>query len=273
MSLDPRLTPMRGDIALAGWEDRVDAQSFVPGVARAVVAPVLDLRSEREATGLATQLIYGEIFNVFEVRDGLALGQSKTDGYVGYVSADGLGDPVASNGTVTALFAQLYPEPSIKSVPMGMVPWQSAVQVSGDGPFAAMSNGYLCRQHLNGVATDWVTEAGRLLGAPYLWGGRSPFGLDCSALVQLALAALGVAAPRDSDMQMDALGDMLPDSAELKRGDLIFWKGHVGIMEDADTLLHATAHWMAVVREPLAPAIARIAAAGDGPVLARKRIS
>ena len=120
--------------------------------------------------------------------------------------------------------------------------------------------------------TDWVAEAERFLGVGYVWGGRSSWGLDCSALVQLARQAAGFECPRDSDMQAEGLGRTLPDQAPLQRGDLIFWKGHVGIMSSAETLLHANAHHMAVTTEPLAEAIQRIEAAGDGQVTRRARL-
>jgi cell wall-associated NlpC family hydrolase len=128
------------------------------------------------------------------------------------------------------------------------------------------------RAHLAPVAGDFVAQAERFLGAPYLWGGRSARGIDCSALVQLALLAAGREAPRDSDMQAALLGTELPARAALRRGDLVFWKGHVGIMRDRDTLIHANAHHMAVAAEPFGPAAARIAAAGGGPVTGRRRL-
>jgi cell wall-associated NlpC family hydrolase len=126
--------------------------------------------------------------------------------------------------------------------------------------------------HITPRPGDAVDHAERFLGVPYLWGGRSAAGLDCSALVQLAFAAAGIAAPRDSDMQASLLGEALPESEPLRRGDLVFWRGHVGIVADGRLLVHANAHHMAVVREPLAEVEARVAQAGGGPVTGRRRL-
>lgn len=273
MDLDQRVTPARGDLAAKGWEDRVAADRFVAPRPAQVVAPVLDLRLKPENAGLATQLIFGEGFEVLDLAGGLAWGQSVTDGYVGYVAEEGLAfDAPKGTAVVSALSAHVYPEPNIKSVPLVCLPWQARVAAVRDGAFWKTPHGYLCDQHLGGGTTDWVASAGRLLGVPYLWGGRSSFGLDCSGLVQLALASAEIAAPRDSDMQRRVLGHELAEADALRRGDLIFWDGHVGIMEDEDVLLHATAHQMAVVREALATVVARIEDAGLGPIRARKRL-
>jgi cell wall-associated NlpC family hydrolase len=162
----------------------------------------------------------------------------------------------------------------VKVRPTAELPFLAAVPVTGTtGAFAKLrSGGFVPRPHLEPAPGDAAAQAARLAGAPYLWGGRSAWGLDCSALVQLALLAAGVSAPRDSDMQAAMLGHALAPDAELRRGDLVFWKGHVGMLADAATLIHANAHHMAVVIEPLAEAVARIAAAGGGPVAGRRRL-
>jgi hypothetical protein len=246
------------------------------GVLRGVAAELLDLTMEPAPEAERwTQLLHGEAFRVFAEEGGFAWGRSEVDGYVGYVPAAGLGAPVAEGRAVTALAAPVYPGPSIKLRERALLPWLARVAVEGEAEgFARLAGGgCLCSQHLAPVAGDFVAQAARLLGVPYLWGGRSPRGLDCSALVQLALAATGVGAPRDSDMQEAWLGEALPETAPPARGDLVFWKGHVGIMEDAATLLHANAFHMAVAREPFAEAAARIAASGGGPVTARRRLA
>ena len=120
-----------------------------------------------------------------------------------------------------------------------------------------------------GFETDAAGVALRFLGAPYLWGGRESLGLDCSGLVQQALAACGKACPRDTDMQAGIGVAVAP--GDLARGDLVFWKGHVGMMLDAERMVHANGHHMATVVEPLAEAIARIEAAGYGPPTAYRR--
>ena len=273
----PRLLPARPDLAAAHLEGKVQAARFVTGTPQRVRATLLDLTLTPDpGAGLATQLLHGEPFTVYETRpDGLAWGQALRDGYVGYVAAAGLGPPQGRGQRVTALWAQRYPRPELKARTVGELPFLAEVAVAGTtGAFARLrTGGHVARAHLAPVEGDFVDQAARFLGAPYLWGGRSARGLDCSALVQLALMAVGVDAPRDSDMQLALLGAELGPEAAPRRGDLIFWPGHVGILADPETLLHANAHHMAVVAEPLAPATARIAAAGGGAVLARRRIA
>jgi cell wall-associated NlpC family hydrolase len=133
--------------------------------------------------------------------------------------------------------------------------------------------GYLPARHLaplDRVEPDFVAVAERFLGTPYLWGGKTNNGVDCSGLVQVALAACGMPCPRDSDMQERALGAPVA-LADSRRGDLLFWKGHVAIVRDAATLLHANAFHMMVAVEPIAEALARIEAAGS-PVTSVKRL-
>ncbi|WP_290751977.1 NlpC/P60 family protein [Amaricoccus sp.] len=241
-----------------------------------MTAPLLDLTLVPDpAAGLATQLLHGEPFTVYEERpDGLAWGQSETDGYVGYVAAAGLGPATAAEGRrVTALASHRYAASSLKARTTASLPFHALVAAGAeaDGFVALADGGFVPAPHLAAFRGDAAEAAAGFLGAPYLWGGRSAAGLDCSALVQLSLAAAGVAAPRDSDMQAALLGEALPAEAPSQRGDLVFWRGHVGILADPGTLLHANAHHMAVAREPLAAAAARIEAAGGGPVTLRRR--
>jgi cell wall-associated NlpC family hydrolase len=270
-----RLTPARPDLAARRLEGRVAAARFVDGAPRRVAAGLLDLRLDPDPeAGLATQLLYGEPFTVYELHaDGLAWGQSEADGYVGYVAADGLGPDRPAGRRVTAPASHRYAAPAVKARAIQALPFLADLDVAGETRgFAALADGgFAPLAHLAALTGDAVDVASRLLGAPYLWGGRSAAGLDCSALVQLALAASGQPAPRDSDMQAALVGAALAPDAPLRRGDLVFWSGHVGLMADAETLLHANAHHMAVALEPLAPAAARIAAAGGGPVTARRR--
>lgn len=215
----------------------------------------------------------GESFTVYETRpDGLAWGQSELDGYVGYVRAEGLGPARADGRRATALSSHLYAEASIKARTVSGVPFLADLEILGEeGAFARAPAGRLPLQHLAPIVGDAAAVAARFVGAPYLWGGRSARGLDCSALVQLSLLATGTAAPRDSDMQAALTGRALPEEAAAARGDLVFWRGHVGMMLDPDTVIHANAHHMAVAIEPLATAVARIDAAGGGPVTGRRR--
>lgn len=272
-----RLTPARPDLAARRLTGRVEAVRFVEGMRRRATAGLLDLTATVEPRAeLATQLLHGEVFTVYEERpDGLAWGQAEADGYVGYVSAAGLGPDRAPGRRVSALWSHRYGGPSVKARVSGDLPFLADLDVTGEkrGFAALRGGGFAPAQHLAPTTGDFVTQAGRFLGAPYLWGGRSARGLDCSALVQLALMAGGTPAPRDSDMQAALLGEALAEDGGLRRGDLVFWRGHVGIMADAETLLHANAHHVAVTLEPFASAAARIEAAGGGPVTARRRLA
>jgi cell wall-associated NlpC family hydrolase len=270
-----RLVAARPDLAAAHLRGQVEAARFATGEPRRVAVPLLDLTATAaEGAERATQLVCGEGFTVYEERaDGFAWGQAAGDGYVGYVRADGLvPDTAGARVRVTAPWSQVYAAPQVRAPTLGALPCLAEVAVGGTtGGFARLrGGGFVPRAHLAPVE-DWVALAERFFGTPYLWGGRSLCGIDCSGLVQVALLAAGRAAPRDSDMQAELLGEPLPARARLRRGDLLFWRGHVGIMRDAGTLLHANAHHMAVASEPLAGAAARIAGAGGGQVLARRR--
>jgi len=272
-----RLVPARPDLAAAHLQGAVEAERFVEGAPHSVTAPVLDLRrSPSHGTGVETQLLRGEDFTVYETReDGFAWGQADLDGYVGYVDAAGLGPRQPADSHVRALWSHVYAEPDIKSRALAELPFMARIAVAETaGAFTRLRDGgWVPRRHLEDAPGDFVAQAERWLGVPYLWGGRSARGLDCSSLVQLALAATGVAAPRDTDMQQDALGEALAEDATLRRGDLIFWRSHVAIVIESDTMIHANANAMAVTLEPVNSAIDRIERAGEGPVSARKRLA
>jgi cell wall-associated NlpC family hydrolase len=289
MSFDPRLTPARADLAAAHLEGQVTADRFVEGTVHQVCVPVADLRrTPREDAGLDTQLIFGERFTVYEERGGWAWGQNGTDGYVGYVPAAALSaefeDPTHQ---VAVLRTFLYPMPDLKTPPVGFLPYAAEVTVTDeDGKWRRVDGGgiesaWVFAAHLTELGTwaeDYVAEAERFLGIPYLWGGRSSFGLDCSALVQLALARSGIAVPRDTYVQAEGIGEDVPDAVhpdnerrELMRGDLIFWKGHIGIMTDPEHMLHANATHMAVTVDPVRAFAERIAPT-DGPVTKVRRL-
>ncbi|MDQ0512436.1 C40 family peptidase [Ancylobacter amanitiformis] len=282
MTLDPRLTPARPDLAAAHLRGVVDAARFIEGErwrVRAVSAPVR--REPSPEAPLTTEALSGETVTVYETTpEGWAWGQLEADLYVGWLPVEALAAPGAPvTHKVAALRTPVFPGPSIKLPPrellsfgsrVGVVEMRERFAVTQDGGF--LFAGHLVP--LDAVEEDFVAVAARFLGAAYLWGGRSSLGLDCSGLVQVSLAAAGIAAPRDSDMQERALGAPVAfegDIAVLERGDLVFWPGHVGIVEDRGTLLHATAAFMSVVREPLAGALARIAAA-SAPVRSVRRL-
>ncbi len=275
---DPRVTPVRPDLAAASLRGLVEAPDFTEGAPVEIVEATAPLRRAPDPSApLETEALFGETATMFDESEGWAWVQLDRDGYVGYLPSAALGPPSAPSHRVSALMSPVYPGPSIKLPPMMALPFGARVQVERrDGDFAVLTGGrFLWARHLDeagAVEPDFAAVAERFLNAPYLWGGRTSGGIDCSALVQTALAAAGVTAPRDSDMQEALLGAPVSPDAALMRGDLLFWKGHVGIMRDAETLLHASGWHMAVVSEPLTQARARIAAGGGGTITSVKRI-
>jgi|LGOV01.1.fsa_nt_gb hypothetical protein len=261
--MDTRRIPVRHDLAAEHLRGQVDVGKFVEGKLMAVGASMINLvRNANPDTNLATQLLYGEGFTVYdEITDmGLAWGQSERDGYVGYVPSAGLIEPLAGRiEQVSALSALVFNEPDFKSQLLGSYSLGCRVAVEGEeNGYARLGKGiYTPLVNLAPVTGDFVSVAEKFIGSPYLWGGRSYFGLDCSGLVQLALQAVGVDAPRDSDMQEAELG--AESDGKLRRGDLVFWDRHVGIMQNGENLLHANVHHMAVVSEPLSDVTARAA--------------
>ena len=277
---DPRLTPARADLAAEKLRGTVDAPRYAAPVPHVLVRGRTPLRPRPEAASpFDTVLLYGEPFDVYDTAGGWPWGQSGLDGYVGYLPATALAPAPADPPThaVAALACQLYREPRLKQPPAGILPFAARIRITDHHDGYARTDAGLwvpapLLRPLGRPEPDWVAVAEGFLGVPYVWGGRSSSGIDCSGLVQLALQAAGAECPRDSDMQAASLGQTLDPDAPPQRGDLIFWRGHVGILADPGTLLHANAHHMRTVREPLAGAIARIAASDDGEVTRRARL-
>ena len=269
-AFDPRLTPARADLAAKELEGKVTAARYVEGRAYEVIEPQAPLRTEPAPDApLATEALKGERVTIYDSNDeGWAWGQLAADGYVGWLPANALA-PVGPPPThkITALRTFAFPGRSIKDPPVEALPLGARVGVVRfeDRMAVIRSGAYVPTTHLASIGIDepdFVAVAERFLGSPYLWGGKTVLGLDCSGLVQVALATCGVACPRDSDMQEEALG-IAVDNSELRRGDLIFWKGHVAIVRDRNTLIHANAFHMAVAIEPIAGAVTRIQEAGS----------
>lgn len=279
--LDPRLHAIRSDIADARLGPAAGARRPVEGELRVVAAPVLSLHREpRFDARIDTQALLGERVRVFDTHEGWAWLQLESDGYVGYAAQDDLALPSAvPTHRVAVPSTFMFPAPDIKAQPVVTVTLNAEVAVlREDEGFAHLANGrFVIARHLKPVGAreaDFVAVAEAYRHVPYLWGGKSVLGLDCSGLVQLSLQAAGLICPRDSDMQESALGTALPidDLTGLRRGDLIFWDGHVGIMADARLLLHANGHFMQVTLEPLADAVERIASR-YGRITAIKRLA
>ncbi|GIQ71989.1 C40 family peptidase [Bradyrhizobium sp. RD5-C2] len=278
---DARLTPARADLAARYLEGKVRAERFVDGETFEVGDAIVPLRRAPAADAeQMTQALRGERVTVYDRNgEGWAWGQLADDGYVGWIAEAALTTPgAAPTHKVTALRTLAFPGPSIKLPPVEALAMGTRLAVAReDGLFAVTREGWhLPRQHLaplDTMAQDFVAIAEQFVGTPYLWGGKSSLGIDCSGLVQIALTAAGTGCPRDSDMQQDGLGRELTtaESRHLQRGDLIFWKGHVAIVRDATTIVHANAHHMAAVVENTQAAIMRIKAAGSE-VAAIKRL-
>jgi cell wall-associated NlpC family hydrolase len=279
---DPRLTPARPDLAAKYLEGKVEAARFVAGEEFEIVEALAPMREAPAPDAmLLTQALKGERVTIYDRNgEGFAWGQLNSDGYVGWLPDSALAKPAAvPTHKVTALRTFAFPAATIKLPPVETLSMGARVTVArNDAAFAVTREGwYLPRRHIGGLEAtenDFVAVAEKFVGTPYLWGGKSSLGIDCSGLVQIALNAAGLGCPRDSDMQQDGLGRELSpaEMKHLQRGDLIFWKGHVAIARDASTIVHANAHHMATVIENTTDAITRIRAAGSE-AIAIKRLA
>lgn len=281
---DPRTHPYRADLAAEALRGTVSAPRYVEGELKQVAHGAAPLWPRADARqGWGSQLLHGELVRVYEERDGWAWVQALADSYVGYVRAEALTRHIqAATHRVVVPGTFVYAAPDVKALTGLHLAMNALVSVTEPGPvFARLAGGgFVPMRHigaLNDAAPDFVAVAEQFVGTPYVWGGRTRLGMDCSGLVQVAMHAAGRPCPRDSDMQMAELGapvearrdrgadrgnDPWGDLEDLHRGDLIFWKVHVAIVADPSTLLHANAHHMAVAAEPLRPAVDRIARSG-----------
>jgi cell wall-associated NlpC family hydrolase len=271
--MDRRLTPFNGTVAALSLAGKVAAQRFTAGAPRTVTAPVTDLLAT--PTGPRDrQLLKGTRVTAFDDRDGLTYLQSARDGYCGWVMTTALGPATTATHRVATRATHLYAAESIKSPDLAHLSFGAEVTVTDERHrFWETPDGFIPKPALRPLDKPFrnpVTVAQLHFGTPYLWGGNSVLGIDCSGLVQAALLACAIPCPGDSDLQR-TIGQDAPDDP--RPGDLWFWRGHVAMVVDPDTLIHANAHHMATTYEPLRNAELRITAQGDGPVLARRRVS
>ncbi|WP_134497028.1 C40 family peptidase [Microvirga pakistanensis] len=282
MSFDRRITPVRADLADERLRGQVEAERYTAGTVRRVTASFAPLHRHpsREAP-VDTQAIFGEAVSVYDEHEGWAWVQLHEDGYVGYLPSDALGNPgPAPTHKVAAIRTFVYPGPNLKLPYQDYLTLNARLAVTGtEGDYARLADGgWVYAPHLaplDAREPDYVSVAERFLHTPYLWGGKTSLGIDCSGLAQIALTAAGIKAPRDSDMQESELGtavEVKPDLSGLRRGDLVFWKGHVGLMLDGTNFIHATGHSMTVMIEPLAVAEERIRRTSYGPISSIKRL-
>ena len=281
MMLDPRVNATRGDIAAVSLRGKVEAKRFADGVRYSVITELTDVkRQPRHDASLETQLLHGETVTVYAEEDGWGWGQAARDDYVGYIAMSALA-PLGPRPTHRVIVNRtfVYPAADMKRAVLAALPMDGRVVVEAAvGAFFKIGGyGFVFAAHfapIDEFVDDYVTVAERLIGVPYLWGGKSPIGIDCSGLVSLACSLAGRAMPRDTDMQ-EQTGDPLPVDAQLDRltrGDLVFWKSHVGIICDPGVLLHANAHHMMVAREPLLPACLRILSANGTTMSSCRRL-
>ncbi len=249
-----------------------------------IIRPAAPMRTKpSHQSGLETEALFGEEVSILEEKGDWVRARLETDGYEAWLEKCTLGQLPKPTHRINVVRALITSGKDIKTPNLGYLPFGALVAVAGtadgvaeialgnrDGNGDGNGNvgggrGYIPARHtapldapLDAQFADWVQCAEQFLGVPYRWGGRDSIGMDCSALVQLALMAGGMTAPRNSGDQFRTLGATLPEGAALKRGDLIFWRGHVGIMQDAERLLHANAWHGMVASEALSDARTRI---------------
>jgi cell wall-associated NlpC family hydrolase len=277
VALDRRINAVRGDLADISLAGILFAPHYAKAQAMHCVGAATFVREAGSHEARASsQLLGGETFHLLDVTGDWAWGFCGHDGYVGYVERDALeAGALKATHKIVVRSAPVFAQADIKTPVTG---WLSAgARIAGEqqGDFVVTDRGAVHVRHVAAAGecrADWVAAAEQQLGQPYVWGGRGAGGLDCSGLVQLALGQAGINVPRDTDLQRESMGEELPEDAQLQRGDILFFPGHVGIMMNGDAMLHANAHWMSTVIEPLADVVARLRPDHEQPILKRRRI-
>ena len=276
VKLDSRIHAARGDLADLSLAGVLFSAHYARSIELTCVAAGTPLLSSPAVTATAvSELLRGESFHALDMTTDWAWGFCGHDGYVGYVRREALDTHEETNHRIFAGTAPLFSAADIKSPIRDYWPGGALFTGQAADGFVACAEGYVHERHAvsaDATESDWVAVALRYLGQPYVWGGRGHRGIDCSGLVQVALGQCGIKAPRDTDLQREGIGNPLPSDEPLKRGDFVFFPGHVGIMTGGENLLHANAHWMAVVVEPLADVVVRLAADHAEPIISRRRI-
>ncbi len=274
--LDRRVNAVRQDVADVALAGTLFAPHYAAPMMRSCSAPSAMMRAAPQPGAEAvSQILGGEDFAVLDITGDWAWGYAVQDHYVGYVQTSALGDRIVPTHHIAVREALIFAGPSIKAAVIGTLPFGARVSATDSEGFLAIGGGFLHRRHVAAIgsgAGDAVAVAELFLGTPYLWGGRGAGGIDCSGLVQIALAATGRSVPRDTDQQRTQIGYELAGDELLRRGDMIYFPGHVGLMIDDTQLLHANAHWMSTVIEPLADVVARLIPTCDRPILSRRRL-
>jgi cell wall-associated NlpC family hydrolase len=276
---DPRLTLARPDLAEQALEGLLRAERFRAPEPWQCAVPATAVRKAPEpGAEQQDQVVFGEAFDVLDKKDGWLWGRARRDGYVGWVEAAAFAEGVlAPTHRVSAIRTYAFPEPDFRSGPPTLLTLNALATVEARaGRWAKIArSGWIVERHLAALdefETDPVAVAERYLGAPYQWGGRESLGLDCSGLLQQALYACGRACPRDADLQAKEAGEPLDGVRDLRRGDLVFWEGHVALMIDEDRIIHANSHHMAVAVEPLSEAVVRFREGGAGEPTGYRRL-